>query len=450
MTLRCSMDISAIIGDAIYAYKNIDKWVKPEKAPFDLNYFAFSPTIYKEPKGVVLIISPFNYPIWCLGPITGAIAAGCAAVVKPSELTPATSQLLAELFPKYLDQDLYRIVNGAIDETTKALSLPWDHILYTGSGRVGRIVATAAAKHLTPVTLELGGKSPVIVDSNVDFELTARRLLWGKSANCGQTCTAPDYVLIQADAQPKLIEALKKEYKRFFDDDPYKSNSYSRICAHSHWERINALLQETKGEVVIGGQTIKEEKYIAPTVITSVTFDDALMRDELFGPILPIITVPNHDVSLQYIKSHDTPLALYVFSKDSKFRAHIRKNTLSGSFLENDVILQGGSMTTPFGGVGPSGYGAHKGKYSFDTFVHHRPGFRSPRWIDSIALSFRFPPYTAQNERKFARTMMSSIPYPDPDQPQAASFSWKPWLLVGAIVAFAAANKNKLMGLVKR
>ncbi|KAF8519640.1 NAD-aldehyde dehydrogenase [Hysterangium stoloniferum] len=459
------LDLSGIIGDALYAYKNIDSWVKPDKAPFDINWFPFSPKINKEPKGTVLIISPFNYPLWCMGPIAGAIAAGCAVVTKPSELTPATSQLITDLFPKYLDQDLYRVVNGAVEETTKLLSLKWDHILYTGSGRVGRIIALAAAKHLTPATLELGGKSPVIVDSNSDFDLTAKRLLWGKMINSGQTCTAPDYVIVPDSAQAKLVTALKVQYKKFYGDDPRTSGSFSRICATAHWDRINGLLAETKGNIVVGGEGIRAEKYIAPTIVQNVSFDDSLMTEELFGPILCIIPVPSIEIGLQYIRSHDSPLALYVFSKDSKFRKYgkyislitsppnilhnarsVRENTLSGMFFENDVVLQGGSSVTPFGGVGPSGYGAHKGKYSFDMFTHHRSSYSSPSWIDVI-MGVRFPPYTDVTLKKVNSLVLPTIPYPRPGE--SAPFNWKRYVTFAVVFAAVAMNKQRITNFIK-
>lgn len=403
-------DTSAIISEALLAYNKLDSWVKPSKAPFDFDFFAFSPKIYKEPKGPVLIISPFNYPLWCMAPITGAIAAGCTVVLKPSELTPAITELLIDLFPKYLDSSCYKIINGAVEETTKLLSLKWAHILYTGSGRVGRIVATAAAQHLTPVTLELGGKSPVVIDQNADFDLAARRILWGKILNAGQSCVAPDYVIIQDSSQAKLVEAFKKAYSQFYPDgNPRKPGAFSRICAHAHWDRITGLLKQTRGEIVFGGETSREDKYIAPTVVSNVTFDDSLMKDELFGPILPIVPVHSIDVGIQYINSNDHPLALYVFTRDNNFSKRIRESTLSGMFMQNDVILQAGSSVTPFTGVGGSGYGSHKGKYSFDTFVHHRPVLHSPNWVDHV-IGFRFPPYTEAKAKSAQASLAKTIP----------------------------------------
>ncbi|KAF8579073.1 NAD-dependent aldehyde dehydrogenase [Ramaria rubella] len=433
-------DVFGVISEALYAYKNVDSWVKPEKPPFDVQWFAFSPVLHKEAKGVALIISPFNYPVGSITPITGAIAAGCAVVVKPSEKTPATSQLLAELFPRYMNSDLYRVLNGGVEETTELLSLKWDHILYTGNGTVGRIIATAAARHLTPVTLELGGKSPVIVDSDADFELAARRILWGKTLNAGQTCLAPDYLLIPQDAQAKMVDAFKRESKKFFGDNARTSGSFSRICTDAHWERINGLLSNTKGNIAVGGDTDRAEKYIAPTIVQNVSFDDSLMTEEIFGPILPIIPVPSVDAAIQYINEHDHPLAIYVFSNNDKLRSYVRERTLSGSFLENDTMLHGGSPVLPFGGVGASGYGSHRGKFSFDTFTHGRSSFHSPKWIDRI-MRFRFPPYTETSLKTAQSYVMPPIPYPRPGDSKL--INWKPWVLLATVLGLGTAYRQR-------
>ncbi|KAF8585282.1 aldehyde dehydrogenase [Ramaria rubella] len=439
-------DLSVIINECVYAYKNIDSWTKPDKVAFNMNWFAFSPKVLKEPKGTVLIISPFNFPLYCLAPLSGAIAAGCAALLKPSELNPATSQLLADLFPKYMDNDMYKVVNGAVEETTKLLELQWDHILYTGSGRIGRIVATAAAKHLTPVTLELGGKCPAIVDENADFEIAARRLLWGKMTNAGQTCAAPDYIIIPQHVQHKFVAAIKKTWSKFYGSDPHTSNSFSRICTHNHWDRITGLLKDTQGDVILGGQTSRADKYIAPTVVQNVSFNDPLMKEEIFGPILPI--VPVHDVAaaLDYINSHDHPLALYIFSKNAKLRDYVRRHTLSGSFLENDVLMNGGVSAVPFGGVGASGYGSHKGKYSFDMFTHSRAALRSPGWID-LLMGARFPPYTDETLKKLNATILPPIPYARPGAKEP--LHWGRWVLLSLSLAVLAANHQRVLKALK-
>ncbi|KAG8744904.1 hypothetical protein FRC10_009274 [Ceratobasidium sp. 414] len=288
------LEIGPLIKEAVDVYKAVDKWAKTESAPFSLNFAAMKPVIRKEPKGVVLIISPFNYPIWlALTPLIGAIAAGCTAVIKPSELTPATSGLLASLVARYLDPDVVAIVNGAIPETTRLLELPWDHIMYTGNGNVGRIVATAAAKHLTPVTLELGGKSPVVVDPKSDLKVAARRILWGKATNAGQTCVAPDYVLVPEEGQDALVKELTAAYEKFYPNGAKASDSYSRIVSERHYDRVKQMVDETKGSVVLGGagDADRTQKFIAPTVVKDVQGDDILMQSEIFGPVLPIVPV---------------------------------------------------------------------------------------------------------------------------------------------------------------
>ncbi|KAG8679851.1 hypothetical protein FRC08_016697, partial [Ceratobasidium sp. 394] len=369
-----------------------------------------------EPKGVVLIISPFNYPVWlALTPLIGAIAAGCAAVIKPSELTPATSSLLASLVARYLDPDVVAVVNGAIPETTRLLELPWAHIMYTGNGNVGRIVATAAAKHLTPVTLELGGKSPVVIDPKSDLKLAARRILWGKATNAGQTCVAPDYVLIPEEGQDAFVKELTAAYEQFYPNGAKASDSYSRIVSERHYDRVKRMVDETKGSVVLGGagDADREQKFIAPTVVKDVQRDDILMQSEIFGPVLPIVPVKDVDAAIQYINEHDHPLALYVFTTDPQFKAKVFDNTLSGAAAANEVIIRVGVDGLPFGGVGPSGYGNHTSKYTFDIFTHLRSSIDSPGWVDVI-LGARFPPYTAAKEKRLASLGAMTIPFPRP------------------------------------
>ncbi|KIJ55049.1 hypothetical protein M422DRAFT_24904 [Sphaerobolus stellatus SS14] len=427
------MDIGVLIGDALFAYKNLDKWAKPQKAPYDPTYSVFNPTVHREPKGVVLIIGPYNYPLYCIGAMAGAIAAGCAMVVKPSELCPATANLLAELFPKYLDQSLYRIINGGIEETTKVLTLKWDHILYTGSGRVGRIVATAAAKHLTPVSLELGGKSPALVHSSANFEVACRRLLWGKMVNAGQTCLAPDYIVVLKEDKDRFTETILRICKEFYNDDPRNSNSFGRLRAGTHFERVNGLLKRTKGKIIYGGDTDPEDKYIAPTIVVDVDWDDALMEEEIFGPIVPIISVSNFDVALDYVRDHDEPLAMYPFHNDTKFRDYVRANTLSGVFMENDTIIACASLISPLGGVGGSGTGSYKGEYSFLTFTHLRSSYESPAWLDSaVGMKARYPPYTDRQYEKAKALFVQTIPYARPGEPSY----WSPrqWSFVAAFL----------------
>ncbi|KDQ58413.1 hypothetical protein JAAARDRAFT_128720, partial [Jaapia argillacea MUCL 33604] len=366
------LEINATITEVKGAYYGVEKWAKPEKPPLSINWTAMRPVTRKEPKGVVLIISPFNYPIWLsLAPFAGAIAAGNAAVIKPSELAPTISSLFAELFPKYLDPELFRVVNGAVPETTELLELQWDHILYTGSGRVAKVVATAAAKHLTPISLEVG-KSPVIVDPKCDVKIAAKRILWGKMANAGQTCVAPDYILVPQEFQDPLVDALTEVYHSFYPSGPAESNSFARIITVNHAERIKRLLDSSKGTIVVGGpgECDASKKYIAPTIVKDVGADDSLMSEEIFGPVLPIVPVKDLDEAIKFANARDHPLALYVFSIENSTKKKVFDNTQSGACVANEVLIHVAAEGLPFGGTGPSGSGYYTGKYSFHMFTH--------------------------------------------------------------------------------
>ncbi|KAF9647400.1 NAD-aldehyde dehydrogenase [Thelephora ganbajun] len=393
-----------------YTFDNFEKWTKPESAEFSI-YFGARPQIRKEPKGVVLIFVPFNYPIMLLmSPLAGAIAAGNTICVKVSELLPATSSLLAELFPKYLDQDLYRIVNGDIPVSTKLLELPWDHILYTGSGRVGKIVAAAAAKHLTPVTLELGGKCPTIVDPRVNLKVAAKRILWGRTSNAGQTCVAPDYVLIPKNGEEAFINALKEAYREFYPNGTTEPGNIARLPNHGSFDRVKGLLDDTKGTIILGGETDREAKYIAPTIVKNVGPEDSLMKDEIFAPILPIITVGDFDEAIEFINARDHPLALYIFTDDSKLKEKVFSNTRSGSCVCNEVVLQIPTPGLPFGGFGASGNGGyHTGKYSFDLFTHQRSTLTMPNWME-VALASRYPPFSSRKSKLVETLSSPSFP----------------------------------------
>ncbi|KAJ8516845.1 hypothetical protein ONZ45_g5915 [Pleurotus djamor] len=434
------LEIGPSISDIRGIYKNVEKWAKPEKPGFNINFTPMRPVIRKEPKGVVMIISPFNYPIWLTaGPLAGAIAAGNAVVVKPSENTPAVSSLLAELVPKYLDQDLVRVVNGAIPETTKLLELQWDHILYTGSGRVAKIVSLAAAKHLTPVTLELGGKSPVFIDPKCDLDMATRRILWGKTANAGQTCTAPDYVLVPKDFQDEFIAALTTTYNRFYPETSKASSpgAFARLITPQAFNRVNNLLKETKGTIVLGGSADEATKFIEPTVVKDVAGDDSLMSEEIFGPILPIVPVKDVDEAIAFVNARDHPLALYVFSQDSAYKDKVFGNTQSGAAVANEVLIHCGVDGLPFGGIGPSGSGYHTGKYTFDMFTHLRSSIDSPGWIDKL-LGARFPPYNAEKVKALKKVVSTRLP-PRPTGPPSLTGDkrWGRWFLVAAAFALA-------------
>ncbi|KAG8216922.1 NAD-aldehyde dehydrogenase [Butyriboletus roseoflavus] len=452
------LELDSTISDCKIAYDRVDKWARTERAPFNVNFAAFRPVIRKEAKGVILSISPFNFPLWlAIGPMIGAIAAGNCFLLKPSELSPATSGLIAELVPKYMDSDVVRVVLGGIPETTKLLELPWAHILYTGSGRVAKVVCAAAAKTLSPVSLELGGKSPVVVDPGCDLKTAAKRIMWGKCVNAGQICVAPDYVLVQEDAQDAVIQALKEAHDEFYPSGAVESPDFSRIVNKSHFNRINGLLEKTSGTIVFGGQTDESRLFIAPTVVKGVKGDDSLMSEELFGPILPVVPVKDLDEAIEFINDRDHPLTLYVFSQDSNFKNKVFDNTQSGSAIANDTLLHCATDGLPFGGIGPSGSGYHARKFSFDLFTHQRASLDSPSWVDKI-LGSRFPPYSEKKEtwlRNMAGVRLPPRPLPAP----GSEVSWKQattsrssgapkWvLLVGVLAIVVAWRQGDVQGL---
>uniref|UniRef100_H2ZTZ0 Aldehyde dehydrogenase family 3 member A2 n=1 Tax=Latimeria chalumnae TaxID=7897 RepID=H2ZTZ0_LATCH len=295
---------------------------------------------------------------------------GNAVVLKPSEVSEHMAKILEELLPQYLDQDLYPVVNGGVLETTELLKQKFDHILYTGSSSVGKIVMEAAAKHLTPITLELGGKSPCYIDKDCDIDVACRRVTWGKFLNCGQTCIAPDYILCDKSIQGRAVEVIKETLKEFYGEDPKTSPDYERIINKHHFKRIFSLMEGSK--VALGGETDEESCYIAPTVLTEVSPDSKVMQEEIFGPLLPIVNVSGVDEAIRFINQREKPLALYVFSHDKKVIKKMIAETSSGGVTANDVILHYIVSALPFGGVGNSGMGSYHGKHSFDTFSHRR------------------------------------------------------------------------------
>ncbi|KAH9902373.1 aldehyde dehydrogenase [Cubamyces lactineus] len=416
------LDFGPAFGQIKHAYDNVEKWNKPQSMEFSLNWFPMRPKKIPQPKGVALIIAPFNLPVFLLfGPLTSAIAAGNAAVLKPSEQTPVTSQLLAELLPQYLDPELYHFVNGGVPETTRLLELQWDHILYTGNGRVARIVAAAAAKHLTPLTLELGGKNPVVVDPKMDVKLAAKRILWGRFSNSGQICVCPEYVLVPAHFQDTLVEAMKEAYQSFFPEGPENSDSFARIVSEAHATRIKRLLDNTKGTVVLGGQTDVAKRYIAPTVVRDVTGEDPLMSEEIFGPVLAVIPVKDVDEAISFIRARDHPLAVYVFSHDKKFQQKVFENTKSGAAVVNETVINAGVPALPVGGIGPSGTGYYSGKHAFEQFSHYRTSLNNPSWVDTLIFGFRYPPFKPSYQ-KYTAALFGNLP-PRPGKKSSAAKS---------------------------
>ncbi|TFY68960.1 hypothetical protein EVJ58_g700 [Rhodofomes roseus] len=426
------LELNGTLGELKEAYDNVEKWAAPEKAPFSWLWFAMSPTIRNESKGVVLLISPFNYPLYLLlCPLAGAIASGNAVLMKPSELSPAMAALLTELVPRYLDPELYQIVNGGIPETTKILELPFDHILYTGGGRVARVVLAAAARHLTPVTLELGGKSPCVIDPKCDVKTAAKRIMWGKLVNAGQLCLSPDYVLVPEWFQETFVEALKDAYYELHPIDPKVSGQVTRMVNESHAARVKALIDNTKGTIVFGGEVDMETKYAAPTLIKDVRGDDSLMSEELFAPFLPVVPVKDVDEAIEFINERDHPLNIYVFTNNSAFKEKVFSNTRSGTAAANDTILHVMAYGMPFGGVGGSGTGCTTGKYIFDTFTHKRCTTDSPGWLDPALMAARYTPYNKSALRLLNALLKPTLPPRDGSMPLATKLSY------GAVIALA-------------
>jgi aldehyde dehydrogenase (NAD+) len=395
-------EIAFTAAESALARRKLSGWAKPERVPTSLVGQPGRSRIYREPLGVVLIIAPWNYPLQLLlVPLVGAIAAGNCAVLKPSEITPAMSDLFARRLPDYLDRESVQVVEGGVAETTALLAERFDHIFYTGNGTVGRIVMEAAAKHLTSVTLELGGKSPCIVDQHTDLDVAARRIVWGKFFNAGQTCVAPDHVLVHQAIEDALLARMKQTLLEFFGDDPSKSADYGRIVNAHHHRRLMKLLPGS-GEAFAGGVGDEANRYIAPTILRNVPDDAPVMADEIFGPILPVLKVRGIDEAIAQVNSRPKPLALYLFTSDEDVQQRVLERTSSGGVTVNHTLLHLTVPSLPFGGVGPSGLGAYHGKFSFETFSHRKSVLVKPTWFDP---SFFYPPYN-NAKKKWVRRLI--------------------------------------------
>ncbi|MBD2260720.1 aldehyde dehydrogenase [Pseudanabaena sp. FACHB-2040] len=378
-----------VLSELDFIVKHLKSWAKPKRVGVTLTQLPASAWIQPEPKGVVLILGPWNYPFQLvISPLMGAIAAGNCALVKPSEIAPATSQVVAKLIKDTFDPAYIAVVEGGVETAQELLAHRFDHIFFTGGTRVGKVVMAAAAQHLTPVTLELGGKSPCIIDSDKQLETAAKRIVWGKFVNAGQTCVAPDYLLVKESVKPALLDALKQALNTFYGDDPAQSPDLSRIVNERQFDRLVGLLES--GTTAVGGQFNRETRYIAPTLLDSVSWDDPVMEDEIFGPILPVLTYHSLDEAIARINERPKPLALYLFTPDKAIEQKVLGETSSGGVCINDVFLQVAAWQMPFGGIGDSGIGAYHGKYSFETFSHHKSVLKKPFWLD---MTWRYAPY---------------------------------------------------------
>jgi aldehyde dehydrogenase (NAD+) len=383
-----------------HALKHLADWMRPERVPTPLAVQPAACEVVRDPLGLVLILGAWNYPVQLtLGPLVAALSAGNCALVKPSELAPRSSEALATLLPAFLDKDLVRVVEGGVPESTALLEQRWDHILYTGGENVARIVLAAAAKHLTPVTLELGGKSPAIVDSSIDLGLAARRIARGKYWNAGQTCIAPDYVLVERSRHDAFVDTLKKTVAEFFGDDASSSPDYARIVNERHMKRLLSYLPD--GTVVFGGDHDEATRYIAPTALTGVDPDRRVMQDEIFGPILPILPVDSMDAAISFINSRAKPLALYLFSTSRRTQDAFVGRTTCGGMAVNETLLHVTNPDLPFGGVGNSGMGAYHGRWGFETFSHRKSVMNR----STLDVPLFYPPFVDWKQ-KVARRLM--------------------------------------------
>lgn len=383
-------EISMVTGEIDFHIKNLKKWAKPRSVPSPIHLWPSTGKIYQEPLGVVLIIAPWNYPFQLvMNPLVGAISAGCCAVLKPSESTTNIADLMAEMIRETFDENYITVVQGDQNMGEILLQLHFDLIFFTGSTRVGKIVMMAAAKNLTPVILELGGKSPVIVDENANLDLAAKRIAWGKTINAGQTCIAPDYLLVHESVKEELIQNMVAYLKEMFGSDIQKSRFYPRIVTVEAFDNLIEMMKQSDGTVRYGGTFNREDLFVYPTIIDTIAPNDSLMQQEIFGPILPVMTYTNLEEAISYINSKEKPLALYYFGKNKGAQEVLSKTSSGGSCI-NDTLMHITNHYLPFGGVGNSGFGNYHGKESFFTFSNQRPVLRTPTWID---MPFKYVPF---------------------------------------------------------
>ncbi|HHW61883.1 MAG TPA: aldehyde dehydrogenase [Syntrophomonadaceae bacterium] len=385
-------EIGMVYEEINYALKRLKKWVRPEKVKTPITNFLSRSYIYHEPYGQVLIIAPWNYPFQLsMLPLLGSMAAGNCTVLKPSEFSPHTSAVIRDMISENFDRSYIAVMEGGIATSQELLAQKFDYIFFTGNPRVGRIVMQAAAKNLIPVTLELGGKSPCIVDDKVNLDLAARRIVWGKYLNAGQTCVAPDYLLVHYAVKDKLLSRMKEYLQQFYGQDPLQNEDYTAIINQRHFKRLIALLNE--GEIIVGGDYSLDTLHIAPTIIDQVDWDMPIMQEEIFGPLLPVMAFDDLKQLPSLLNSRPKPLALYFFSTHREHQKIMLENTSFGGGCINDTIMHLATPYLPFGGVGESGMGSYHGSWSFDTFSHRKSVLKKSNLID---IKLRYPPYTGK------------------------------------------------------
>jgi aldehyde dehydrogenase (NAD+) len=392
-------DVASTVGEAKDAAKNVGKWTRRKYRMLEMSQLPGRGWVEYEPYGTVLIIGAWNFPFaLTLGPAVGAIAAGNTVVLKPSEVAPASSALMAELVPKYLDNDAIVVIEGDGAVSQELIAQGFDYLLYTGGTEIGRKVYESAASHLTPVTLELGGKSPVIVSADADIDVAAKRIAWTKLINSGQICIAPDYVLADAKIRDQLVDKIKEAVTTFESENP----GGKRIVNQRHFDRLTATLAATKGNVVIGGGSDSSTISIQPTVVVDPDPAEPLMTDEIFGPILPVMTVQSLDDAISFVNSRPKPLAAYLFTKTKSIRERVVNEVSAGGMVVNHLLFHFATNKLPFGGVGPSGMGAYHGRFGFETFSHKKTVMTKRTRPDVGA--FIYPPYT-EKAFKLARRL---------------------------------------------
>lgn len=379
-------EISILLGEIRAHIRKIGKWTSRTCVPTPLKMFPSRSRIISEPLGTALIISPWNYPVQLLlTPLVGAISAGCTAVLKPSPYVPNVSKVIEDMIADTFPEDYIAVTQGHRDVNAALLEERWDIIFFTGSPSLGRRVMTAAAKYLTPVVLELGGKSPCIIDKDADINVAAKRVAWGKTLNAGQTCIAPDYLMVHEEVKDRFLKALGKAFTELLGKNPQESGHFVRVVNDAAFERLTGYFKD--GNIVFGGHTDKAERYIEPTVLDNVSPDSPVMQEEIFGPIFPVLTFRNISEVTEFVTSREKPLALYYFGKNGDY---VLRHTSSGGSCLNDTILHIANEHVPFGGVGMSGMGSYHGKLSFDAFTHYRSNIVTPTLMD---LPFRYMPY---------------------------------------------------------
>ncbi|MCT4543433.1 MAG: aldehyde dehydrogenase [Vallitalea sp.] len=383
-------ELGMALEEITYTIKHLSKWAKPKKRPTPLAHFKSSSKIYSEPYGVVLIMSPWNYPfLLTISPLIGAMAAGNCVVIKTSRYVPNTSSVIKKMIEDFFDAGYITVVEGGRDVNQALLAEKFDYIFFTGSPTVGKIVMESGAKNLTPVTLELGGKSPCIVDNTANIKIAAKRIIWGKLVNCGQTCVAPDYILAHKDIKDKLIKELIKVINEYYGENIYESPDLPRIINEKHYKRLAGLINKDK--VIFGGETIEKDNYIEPTIMDNVTWEDSVMQEEIFGPLIPVLEFDNTKEVITLLNSKPKPLALYYYSTNKQNIQEVLKKVSYGGGCVNDTLVHLANINMPFGGVGNSGMGGYHGIDSFRTFSHFKSVLTKAMWID---IDVRYPPYT--------------------------------------------------------